>query len=74
MVKYRSMLISYKELHRDVRYHLKYSRYLVYINALIVVAVEAARQRVTVGGDTVSGLMLTDDFVGYQKHPKDCRN
>ena len=45
----------------------------IYINNLIV-AVGAARQGVMVGEDTVSGLMFADDFVGYQKHPKDCRN
>ena len=26
------------------------------------------------GKDTVWGLMFADDFVGSQKHPKDCRN
>ena len=34
----------------------------VYINDLII-SVEAADQGVTVGGDTVSGVMSADDFV-----------
>ena len=45
----------------------------VYINDMIV-AVEAPRQGVMMGGDTVSGLMFADDFVGIPKHPKDCRD
>ena len=56
------MLTIYKELHRDVRCHLTHSRhtrYLVYIKGLIV-AVEAERQEVTVGEDTVSGSMFAD--------------
>ena len=38
----------------------------VYINdTILIVAVEAAKQGVTVGEDTaVSGLMFADDFVG----------
>ena len=35
----------------------------VYINDMTV-AVEAARQGVAVGEDTVSGLMFADDFMG----------
>ena len=35
----------------------------VYINDMIV-AVEAAEHRVTMGEDTVSGLVFADDFVG----------
>ncbi|MEP2874451.1 MAG: reverse transcriptase domain-containing protein [Hyphomicrobiales bacterium] len=41
----------------------------IYINDLIV-AVEAARQGVTVGEDTVSGLMFADDFVGISETPE----
>ena len=33
----------------------------------LIVAVEAAKQGVTVGNDTVSGLMFTDDFVGVSE-------
>ena len=47
----------------------------VYINdMLLIVALEATKQGVTVGEDTVSGLIFADDFVGYWKHPKECRN
>ena len=62
------MLISHKELHRDVRCHLTYSRYyiLVYINDLME-AVEAAEQGVTAGEDTASGLLFADDFVGLSE-------
>ena len=66
------MLIFYKELYRDVRCHLTYSIYIyiiIYINDLIV-AVEAARQGVTVGEDTVSGLMFDDVFVGISETPE----
>ena len=41
----------------------------VYVNDLTV-AVEAARQGVTVGEDTVSGLMFADDFVGISETPE----
>ena len=41
----------------------------VYINDMIV-AVEAAKQGVTMGEDTVSGLMLADDFVGISETPE----
>ena len=41
----------------------------IYINDLIV-AVEGARQGVTVGEDTVSGLMFADDFVGISETPE----
>ena len=33
----------------------------------MVVAVEATKQGVTVGEDTVPGLMLADDFVGISE-------
>ena len=63
-------MIFYKELHRDVRCHPPYSRYIyIYINDLIVAA-EAARQDVTVGEDTVSGLMFADVFVGISQTPE----
>ena len=45
----------------------------VYISDMIV-AVEAAKQGVTVGEGKVSGLMFADISWEYQKHPKDCRN
>ena len=41
----------------------------VYINDMIV-AVEAAKQGVTVGEDAVSGLMFADDFVGISETPQ----
>ena len=43
--------------------------FIMYINDLIV-AVEAAKQEVTVRENTMSGLKFAD----YQKHPNDCRN
>ena len=42
----------------------------VYDNNGILVAVEAAKQAVTMGEDTVSGLMFADDFVGISKTPE----
>ena len=57
------MLTFYKESHRDVRYHQIYSKCILSINDMIV-AIEVAKQGVTVGQDTVSGLMFADDFVG----------
>ena len=43
----------------------------VYINDMIlIVAVEAAKQGVTVGEDTMSGLMFADDFVGISEAPE----
>ena len=67
------MLIRYKELHRGVRCHPTYPRYLylyicMYIHDLIV-AVEAVRPGVTVEEHTVSGLMFADDFVGISETP-----
>ena len=41
----------------------------VYINCMIV-AVEAAKQGVTMGEDTVSGLMFADDFAGISEKPE----
>ena len=41
----------------------------VYIDDMIV-AVEAAKQGVTMGEDTVSGLMFADDFVGISETPE----
>ena len=41
---------------------------------ILIVAVEAAGQGVTVGEDTVSGLMFADDFVGISESTKDSRN
>ena len=36
----------------------------------MTVAVEAAKQGVTVGEDTVSGLMFADDFAGISETPE----
>ena len=55
-------------MHRDVHYHHPiYSRYL--LNDMIV-AVEAAKQGVTIGEDMVSGLMFAHDFVGISETPE----
>ena len=62
----QNMLIFSKELHRDVHYRPIYSRYIYDM----IVAVEAARQGVTMGEDTVSGSMFADDFVGMSETPK----
>ena len=40
-----------------------------YTNGMIV-AVESAKQGVTMGGDTMSGLMIVDDFVGMSETPE----
>ena len=45
----------------------------VYINDMIG-AVEAAKQGVPVGDDTVSGLMFADDFVCKSETPEGFRN
>ena len=45
----------------------------VYINDMIV-AVEAAKQGVTVGEGEVSGLMFVDDFVGISETPEGLTN
>ena len=50
-------------------YYTRYIYIYIYINDLIV-AVEAARQGVTVGEDTVSGLMFADYFVGISETPE----
>ena len=40
-----------------------------------IIAVKAAKQRVTMWEDHTSWLMFADDFAGiYREHPKDCRN
>ena len=44
------------------------NQFKVYINDMIV-AVEAAKQGVTVEEDTVSGLMFADDFMGVSETP-----
>ena len=36
----------------------------------VMIAVEAAKHGVTGGGDTVSGLMFADDFVGISETPE----
>ena len=58
-------MIFYKESHRGVRYHPIYSKYIL----IMIVAVEAAKQGVTVG-ETVSGLVFADDFVGISETPE----
>ena len=60
------MLIFYEELHRDV---LSPNLFKLCINDMIV-ADEAAKQGVTMGEDTVSGLMLADDFEGMSETPE----
>ena len=45
------------------------SLFKIYINGLIV-AVEAARQGVTEGEDTVSGLIFEEDVVGVSETPE----
>ena len=61
------MLILYMESHRYVRYHSIYSRYIF---TTMIVDVEAAKQGVMVGEDTVSGLTFADDFVGISETPE----
>ena len=61
------MLILYMESHRYVRYHSIYSRYIF---TTMIVDVEAAKQGVMVGEDTVSGLTFADDFVGISETPQ----
>ena len=61
------MLIFYKESHRDVR--LSPNLFKIYVNGMIVAA-EAVIQGVTVGEDTVSGLMFAADFVGLSETPE----
>ena len=53
-------------MHRDV--HLSPDLFKVYINDMIV-AVEAAKG-VTMGDDTVLGLMFADDFVWISESPE----
>ena len=50
-------------------YTLSLNLFKVYINDMVV-AVEAAKQGVTVGEDTVSGLMFADDFAGISETPE----
>ena len=64
---YPNMLIFYKELHRDVHYHPIYSSYI--FNDMIL-AVEAPKQGVTMGEDTVSGLMFADYFVTNSRNTR----
>ena len=45
----------------------------LYVSDLIVAA-EAAKQVVTVGEDTVSGLLFTDDFVGISETSQGLQN
>ena len=44
----------------------------VYVDYMIL-AVEAAKQGVTMGGDTVSGLMFADDLAGISETPEGLR-
>ena len=39
----------------------------------MIVPVEAAKQGVTIGEGTITGLMLTDDFVGISESPEGLR-
>ena len=55
-------------------YTIAQSIFKVYINGMIV-AVEAAKQGVTMGEDTVSEMMFADDFGQIsEKNSKDCRS
>ena len=54
-------------------YRLSPNLFKVYINDMIV-AVEATKQAVTMGEDTVSGLMLADDMVGMSETPEGLQN
>ena len=65
------MLTYYKKWHWDVRHHQTRSRKI--LNDMIV-AVEAAKQGVTVGEDTVSGWTFADDFVGISEPPEGLQN
>ena len=40
----------------------------------LIIAIEAAKQRVKVGEDMVSGLMFSDDFVGISDTPEGLQN
>ena len=53
-------------MHKGVRYHPLCSRYLFYD---IIRVIEAAKQGVNVGEDTISGLMFAHDFVGIAETP-----
>ena len=71
----RGNIYQYVDILQGVAQGCTLSRNLfkVYIDDMIV-AVEAAKQGVTMEEDTVSGFMYADDFVGNHKHQKDCRN
>ena len=68
------MLIFYKELHKNTgMYTITQPIQGTYNDMILIVAVaEAAKKGVTMTGeDTVSGLMLADDFVdtvGYRSY------
>ena len=59
---------NYVDIYKELGHALPPNIVKVYINDMIV-AVEAAKQGVTVGQDTVSGLMYADDFVGMSETP-----
>ena len=61
-------MLIFQGWHRDVRTSTRIL-FKAYINDMLI-AIEAAKQRVTVGEDTVWGLILTDDFVGISETPK----
>ena len=66
------MLILYNALHREGCTASPIVFKACTINDLIVeeVEVEAAKQRGTVGEDTVSGLMFADEFVAMSETPE----
>ena len=51
-------------------YALSLNLFQAYINTDVMVAFGAAKRGVTVGEDTVSGLMSGDDFVGISETPE----
>ena len=64
--KYHSVLILYEVSCKDV-----------YVSTLIIqnliVADEAANPEATVEGDTLSGLLFADEFVGISERPEGCQ-
>lgn len=60
------MALSYKELHRDIRFDLTYSRYK------LMARHQRSKQQSRgsrVGGETVSGLLYAEDFVSISETP-----
>ena len=63
------MLIFYQESHRDV--HLSPNLFKVYLNdTWYDISSQNSKAGSHGGGDTVSGLMFADDFVGISEAPE----